>query len=67
MIDEDNYTEVQQMFTMLCKRFNEVENQVNICDGKIQALENSLDSYSLAASHLLLGSVSTQIMIKIGK
>jgi hypothetical protein len=61
------FNKIRQLFYTLCDRIEKTEKQYNECCQRIQAMEKRLDDAAISSGHLLLGSVATHIMIKMGK
>ncbi len=51
---------IRQLFNMLCERLDANEEKIN-------DLEKTLNNASISEGHLLLGSVATQILAKMGR
>jgi hypothetical protein len=68
-IDESTivFNKIRQVFYTLCDRIDKTEKQYNECCQKIEAFEKRLDDSGISSGHLLLGSVATHILIKMGK
>jgi hypothetical protein len=61
------FSKIRQLFNTLCDRIDKTEKQYNDCCQKIKDLEKRLDDSALSEGHLLLGSVATHILIKMGR
>jgi hypothetical protein len=67
VVDPQQYIEVQEIMDKIRKFFNVLCDRLDAAEQKINNLEKIINNASISEGHLLLGSVATRILVKMGR